>query len=116
GPSEHRASAPAHAWPNARAADLNVIAIDCALRDPALARALTPGLPNAAFRHDGQLTKQPIRAATLAALAPLAGALLWDVGAGSGAISIEWCRAAPRARAIAIERDPERAERIRRNA
>lgn len=116
GSAEHRASAPAHAWPITRSADLNLIAIECELRDPALARSLAPGLPDSAFQHDGQLTKQPIRAATLAALAPLAGALLWDVGAGSGAIAIEWCRAAPRARAIAIERDPERAQRVRVNA
>jgi precorrin-6Y C5,15-methyltransferase (decarboxylating) len=116
GPGEHRASAPAHAWASARSADLNVIAIECESRDPALARSPAPGLPDASFHHDGQLTKQPIRAATLAALAPLAGALLWDIGAGSGAIGIEWCRAAPRARAIAIERDPERARRIRVNA
>jgi len=116
GAAEHHASAPAHAWPSLRGADLNLVAIECALRDPALARSRAPGLPDSAFQHDGQLTKQPIRAATLAALAPLDGALLWDVGAGSGAISIEWCRAARRARAIAIERDAERAQRIRLNA
>ncbi len=77
---------------------------------------LTPGLPDAWFEHDGQLTKQDIRAVTLAALAPHPGELLWDIGAGSGAIGIEWMLAAPSNRAIAIERDAVRAQRIVRNA
>jgi precorrin-6Y C5,15-methyltransferase (decarboxylating) len=73
-------------------------------------------LPDAWFEHDGQLTKQDVRAVTLSALAPHAGALLWDVGAGSGSIGIEWMLCHPACRAIAIEREPERCARIRRNA
>ncbi len=77
---------------------------------------LAPGLPDAWFEHDGQLTKQDIRAVTLAALAPRQGELLWDIGAGSGSIGIEWMLAAPANRAVAIERDAVRAGRIARNA
>ena len=62
------------------------------------AAAAHPGLPDEAFRHDGQLTKREVRAATLAALAPVPGQRLWDVGAGCGSIAIEWMRAAPRPR------------------
>ena len=68
------------------------------------------------FHHDGQITKQTIRAVTLAALAPRPGELLWDVGAGSGSIAIEWCRSAPGCRAVAFEADPQRRERIAANA
>ena len=56
----------------------------------------SPGLPDEAFHHDGQLTKREVRAATLAALAPVPGQLLWDVGAGCGSIAIEWMRHRPR--------------------
>ncbi len=94
---------------------LNLIALDIAA---ARRRAipLTPGLPDAWFEHDGQLTKQDIRAVTLATLAPHPGEMLWDVGAGSGAVGIEWMLADPSARAIAIERDAVRSGRIARNA
>jgi len=79
-------------------------------------RPLVPGLPDDVYETDGQLTKRHVRAATVAALAPLPGALLWDVGAGSGSIGIEWLRAERTARAIAIEPDDARADRIDRNA
>lgn len=75
-----------------------------------------PGLPDDAFEHDGQLTKRDLRAAALARLAPRPGELLWDVGAGAGSIGIEWSRAHPTCRTVAVERDPARAERILRNA
>jgi precorrin-6Y C5,15-methyltransferase (decarboxylating) len=73
-------------------------------------------LPDAAYHHDGQLTKREVRAVTLAALAPLPGQLLWDVGAGCGSIGIEWMRSAPRCRAIAIESHPARLQFIADNA
>jgi precorrin-6Y C5,15-methyltransferase (decarboxylating) len=79
-------------------------------------RALVPGLPDDAYETDGQLTKRQVRAITLAALAPAPGALLWDVGAGSGSIGVEWLRAERTARAIGIEPDAARADRIERNA
>ena len=75
-----------------------------------------PGLPDDWFEHDGQITKRDVRAMTLAALAPRRGELLWDIGAGSGSIGIEWMLGDPANCAIAIERDPARAARIARNA
>lgn len=74
----------------------------------------TPGLPDDAFAHDGQITKRPVRALTLSALAPRPGELLWDIGAGSGSIAVEWCLAG--GRAIAIEAKMARAQNIRANA
>lgn len=75
---------------------------------------LTSGLPDDTFRHDGQITKQPVRALTLAALAPRRGERLWDIGAGSGSVSVEWCLAGG-AEAISIERRPDRAQNIAAN-
>ena len=96
-------------------AALNVLAIACPTeRVPALSRLA--GLPDTAYRHNGQLTKQEMRAITLAALAPLPGQLLWDVGAGCGSIGIEWMRSHPRCQAIAVEQHPERLDLIAHNA
>ncbi|MGY4934385.1 precorrin-6Y C5,15-methyltransferase (decarboxylating) subunit CbiT, partial [Streptomyces sp. 900116325] len=95
---------------------LNVIAVECR-RDPdALRLGAVPGLPDHAYEHDGQLTKRHVRAATLGALAPAPGELLWDVGGGSGSIAVEWMRTHPSCRAVTVERDPVRAGRIARNA
>ncbi len=74
------------------------------------------GVPDDLFDHDGQITKRPVRALTLSALAPRAGELLWDIGAGSGSIGIEWLLAHPATRAIGVEADPTRLARARRNA
>lgn len=76
----------------------------------------TPGLPDEAFEHDGQLTRRDLRASALARLAPAPGQLLWDVGAGAGSVGIEWMRAHPTCRTVAVESDPGRAERVARNA
>ncbi len=85
--------------------------------DPAGAAGLprASGLADDLFAHDGQITKRPIRALTLSALAPRPGQMLWDLGAGSGSISVEWCLAAPGARAIAVERRDDRARNIHTN-
>ena len=93
---------------------LNTLAVAVAGHGASL--SLVPGRPDALFAHDGQITRADIRAATLARLAPRAGETLWDVGAGSGSVAIEWMLAHPANRAQAIERHPERAGRIRRNA
>ncbi len=74
----------------------------------------TSGLPDDLFRHDGQITKRPVRALTLSALAPRAGEVLWDIGAGSGSVGIEWLLAGG-ARVVALEADPVRAARARAN-
>lgn len=77
---------------------------------------LSAGLPDEAFITDGLLTKRVLRAFALAVLAPAAGERLWDLGAGTGSIGIEWCRLHPDNTATAVERNPERAARIGLNA
>jgi precorrin-6Y C5,15-methyltransferase (decarboxylating) len=103
-------------WNAGPCSDLNTIAVDCVAEAGTRVIGRTPGLPDDAFAHDGQLTKREVRAATLCALIPLPGQLLWDVGAGCGSIGIEWMRAARGARAVAIEREPSRRALIARNA
>jgi len=95
---------------------LNTVAIEIMTWGDARIVPLTPGLPDSWFENDGQLTKAEIRAMTLAALAPKAGELLWDIGLGAGSVGIEWCLRHPRNRCIGIEQRPERAGRARRNA
>ncbi|MGW1346339.1 precorrin-6y C5,15-methyltransferase (decarboxylating) subunit CbiE [Kribbella sp. NPDC002412] len=95
---------------------LNVIAVLCQPDDGTPLLPTVPGLPDDAFENDGQLTKREVRAVTLSRLAPVPGQLLWDVGGGAGSIAIEWSRHHPTCRAIAIERDPDRAKRLERNA
>ena len=101
-------------WGDAEAAALHLVALEVRGKGALIGRG--PGLPDDAFEHDGQITKHDVRAITLAALVPVPGQLLWDIGAGSGSVGIEWMRAAAGARAIAIERDAQRAARIGRNA
>jgi precorrin-6Y C5,15-methyltransferase (decarboxylating) len=96
--------------------DLYVLAIDCVPDFTAPLLPPVPGLPDESFVNDGQLTKREVRAATLAKLAPFVGAMLWDVGAGSGSVAIEWLRAARDTRAIAFEVSGERAQMIAINA
>ncbi|MFC5721448.1 precorrin-6y C5,15-methyltransferase (decarboxylating) subunit CbiE [Streptomyces gamaensis] len=115
-PGERAVTGTARDWPHPPGDALNVVAVECRRAPDAPRLALTPGLPDESFEHDGQLTKRHIRAATLAALAPAPGELLWDVGGGSGSIGIEWMRAHPDCRAVTVERDPVRAARITRNA
>jgi precorrin-6Y C5,15-methyltransferase (decarboxylating) len=95
---------------------LNVLAIEVVSEGQVRILPLASGMPDALFEHDGQITKREIRAATLSALAPRCGELLWDIGAGSGSVSIEWMLAHPSLRAVAVEANGERAARIRRNA
>jgi len=114
GAGERVRTGSADAWsaaPPSDIDDLNIVAVrylpdEC---DPAI-------LPDNAFRHDGQITKQTIRAVTVAALSARPDRLLWDVGSGSGSIAVEWCRAARGCRAVAFEADPQRRERISGNA
>lgn len=95
------------------AGPLNVIAITCAGSG---GFGWVAGLPDDAFDHDGQLTKRDLRASALARLAPAPGQLLWDIGAGAGSIGIEWMRAHPTCRAIAVEAREDRAKRAAENA
>lgn len=116
GEDENRVEGQATDWRANDVADLNTLAIDCVAGAEAALLPRIPGLPDEAFHHDGQMTKREVRAVTLAALAPVAGQLLWDVGAGCGSVAVEWLRAAPRTRAIAIERKAERRAMIAENA
>jgi precorrin-6Y C5,15-methyltransferase (decarboxylating) len=95
---------------------LNLIAIEVEADEGAGIIPLASGLPDEMFEHDGQITKREIRAVTLSTLAPRAGELLWDIGAGSGSVGIEWLLRHHANRAVAIERDPLRAARAARNA
>ncbi|HEV2547404.1 MAG TPA: precorrin-6y C5,15-methyltransferase (decarboxylating) subunit CbiE [Stellaceae bacterium] len=116
GARERRVDGSAEAWPLGRIAALNTIAIECRSGPRARPRSRLAGLPEDAFENDGQITKRAVRAATLAALAPLPGELLWDIGAGCGSIAIEWLRAEHGMAAIAVERDAMRTAMIARNA
>jgi precorrin-6Y C5,15-methyltransferase (decarboxylating) len=95
---------------------LNVAALEIPPIDPALFLPCASGLADSWFTTDGQLTKREVRAITLSSLAPRRGELLWDIGAGSGSIAIEWLLADPANRAIAIEERADRVEIIARNA
>jgi precorrin-6B C5,15-methyltransferase / cobalt-precorrin-6B C5,C15-methyltransferase len=95
--------------------DLCVLAIKASASPRAVA-GRTPGLPDSAYESDGQITRRELRALAIAVLRPAPGELLWDVGAGSGSIGIEWLRAELLARAVAIEARPDRADRVSRNA
>jgi precorrin-6B C5,15-methyltransferase / cobalt-precorrin-6B C5,C15-methyltransferase len=116
GPGERVIRSEAQGFAFADLHPLNTVAVEVVADRDARVIALAPGLPDSLFENDGQLTKAEIRALTLAALAPRAGQLLWDVGAGSGSVSIEWMLRHPRNRAVAVEAREDRAERIRRNA
>lgn len=116
GPRERLRSAIARTFTLEDVDPLNIVALEIGEARQARVIPLSAGLPDDWFEHDGQLTKRDIRAVTLAALAPRQGDLLWDIGAGSGSVGIEWMLAAQSNRTIAIERDPIRAARVARNA
>ena len=115
GPQERRIDGLAASWSLEEVAALNLLAVECRADADVQPLPVTIGLPDDAYRHDGQLTKRDVRAITLARLAPRPGELLWDVGAGCGSIGIEWLRSHPRCRAIAIEADAGRQQLIAHN-
>ena len=104
GPREHRNKISRRGFPpETDFSDLNTLAVECMPDPGAAVLPRVRACPTTPSIHDGQLTKREVRAATLAALAPSPGALLWDVGAGCGSVAIEWMRAAREPRAIAFE-------------
>ncbi|MDA8486214.1 precorrin-6y C5,15-methyltransferase (decarboxylating) subunit CbiE [Pseudomonas resinovorans] len=115
GERERRIDGIACDWSLGEVAALNLVAVEVLPGEGTRPLPLTTGLPDDAYRHDGQLTKRDVRAITLARLAPRPGELLWDVGAGCGSIGIEWMRAHPDCRAIAIEANEGRQAHIRHN-
>jgi len=114
GPGERVVAGMAGSWEQPPGDALNVIAIECGVSGPST--AIVPGLADSAYETDGQLTKREVRAVTLAVLAPVPGELLWDVGAGSGSIGIEWMRSHPTCRAVAVESSADRVATIAANA
>jgi precorrin-6Y C5,15-methyltransferase (decarboxylating) len=115
GPDEEVRTGTAATWAQPAPA-LVVTAVECRADRGTVPLPTTPGLPDGAYESDGQLTRSEVRAVTLSRLAAVPGQRLWDVGAGSGSIGIEWMRAHPTCRAVAVEASAERAERIARNA
>jgi len=116
GPRERVTAFAARDIPPTEFSDLNTLAIECRPASGARILSRSPGLPDDAFLHDGQITKREVRAATLAALSPAPDHLLWDVGAGCGSVAVEWMRAARGCEAIAFECEPSRQELIAENA
>jgi precorrin-6B C5,15-methyltransferase / cobalt-precorrin-6B C5,C15-methyltransferase len=116
GPRERIRSTIAAQFDFAAVDALNTVALEVEAAADARVLPLAPGAPDRLFEHDGQITKREIRAIVLSSLAPHRGELLWDVGAGSGSVAIEWMLLHPCLRAIAVERRDDRAARIIRNA
>ena len=115
GPREARFDGIAESWDTTVPA-FNTLAIECIAAPDAALLPRVPGLPDDLFVHDGTMTKREIRAATLAKLMPMRGALLWDVGTGSGSVAVEWMRAARFAAAIGIEPRADRRTMAATNA
>ncbi len=115
GEKENRIEGNAVSWSIQETAALNTIAVHLRAHPAASAWSRVAGLPENAYSHDNLITKREVRAITLAALAPLPGQILWDVGAGNGSVAIEWLRVEPLARAIAIEKIQTRAANARFN-
>ncbi len=94
----------------------NTLAVDCIAAPDAALLPRVPGLADELFLHDGTMTKQEVRAVTLAKLMPMRGALLWDIGTGCGSVAVEWMRAARYARAVGIEPRADRRAMAAANA
>jgi precorrin-6B C5,15-methyltransferase / cobalt-precorrin-6B C5,C15-methyltransferase len=116
GPRERLRSAPANAFDLEAIDPLNTMAVEVVADQGARVLHKAAGLADELFEHDGQITKREIRSLTLSALAPRRAELLWDVGAGSGSVSIEWLLADGSLNAFAVEQRSDRAARINRNA
>ena len=115
GEREKRFDGTAASWSH-EVPEFNTLAVECIAAPDAALIPRTPGLDDALFTHDGTITKREIRAATLAKLMPMRGALLWDIGTGSGSVSIEWMRAARYAQAIGIDPRADRRAMAAENA
>ena len=96
--------------------EFNTLAVECIADPDAALLPRIPGLDDALFQSDGTMTKQEVRAVTVAKLMPMRGALLWDIGCGCGSVAIEWMRAAHYARAIGIEPRADRRTMAAANA
>jgi len=110
GPREHIAECGADNYNAASAESPLAVAIEA---NGAAGLSRASGLADDLFKHDGQITKRPIRALALSALAPRPSERLWDIGAGSGSISVEWALAG--GTSIAIEARSDRVANIHAN-
>ncbi len=115
GAEERRFEGVAESWSHTVPA-FNTLAVDCVAAPDAALLPRVPGLEDALFQSDGTMTKQEVRAATLAKLMPMRGALLWDIGTGCGSVAVEWMRGARYARAIGIEPRADRRAMAAANA
>ncbi len=115
GPDEARFDGMAESWTH-KVPPFNTLAVECVAAPDAALLPRVPGLEDALFQHDGTMTKQEVRAITLARLMPMRGALLWDIGTGCGSVAVEWMRAARHTRAIGIEPRADRRAMAAANA
>ncbi|MEO8531054.1 MAG: precorrin-6y C5,15-methyltransferase (decarboxylating) subunit CbiE [Deltaproteobacteria bacterium] len=115
GPREQRFDGIAQTW-SETVPDFNTLAVECVAGIDAQLTSRLAGLPDNLFQHDGKMTKSEVRSITLAKLMPMRGALLWDIGCGSGSVAIEWMRAAPDALAIGLEPRADRRVLAAQNA
>ena len=115
GKDEARFDGLAESWEHVVPA-FNTLAVECVAAPDAALLPRVPGLSDDLFQSDGTMTKQEVRAATVAKLMPMRGALLWDIGCGCGSVAIEWMRAARYARAVGIEPRADRRAMAAANA
>lgn len=115
GEDEARFDGIAESWTH-EVPPFNTLAVDCIAAPDAALLPRVPGLADELFEHDGTMTKQEVRAITVAKLMPMRGALLWDIGCGCGSVAVEWMRAARYARAIGIEPRADRRAMAAANA
>lgn len=97
-------------------AEPNLVVLKRSSEDPIRIKGLHLGMPDSYYHHQqGLITKSEIRAITLSKLRLLKDHVLWDLGAGSGSISIEASLLVPLGKVFAIEKKPERIQQIEIN-
>ena len=106
GEQEARFDGVAESWDHT-VPEFNTLSVECIAAPDAALLPRVPGLADDLFQHDGTMTKQEVRAATLAKLMPMRGAVVWVSGAGCGAGGGEGMGGARQARAIGVEPDAD---------
>lgn len=116
GPEERISEGLARDWGESSWGALNTLAVECRLDEPGGGLSRAPGRDEAAFFHDGQISKREIRAVVMALLAPRGGERLWDLGSGSGAVAVEWLLADAGNSATVVDRREDRLSHAADNA